>query len=142
MSRWSLYPSRSLFSSQALSSSSTQVATPLPYTFQQVVTEGTDTIINLLHYLGVRVRWASLKGENPELAEHLFEVEEETYLQRLTIHWTVGHAWRVDPYRSPARSPVQSTRARREHLELEALMQDTLEDETWRPTFPAAEWSP
>ena len=103
---------------------------------------GLHSEISSRAFLRLRVRCASLRGENPELEEHLFEVEEEIHLQRLTIHWTVGHTWRVDPYRSPVRSLVRSTTARRERLELEALMQDTLEDETWRPTFAAAEWSP
>ena len=140
------YQTRPLVHSQALSSSLPPLATPLPYRFQQVLTEGSDTIINLLHYHGVRVRWASLKGENPELEEHLFEVEEEIYHWKdglawktsLTLHWKDGHTWRVDPYGSP----VPSTTARRQRLGLEALMQDNLEDETWRATFAAAEWSP
>ena len=128
--------------SRALSSSSTHVATPFPYTFQQVVTEGTDKVIYLLQYRGVRVRWMSLNGENPELAEHLYEVEEEACLQRREIKRTVDRAWRVEPYTSPLRSPTQPTRARGGRLELEAIMQDTLDDETWKPILTPDESSP
>ena len=128
--------------SRALSSSSTHVATPLPYTFQQVVTEGTDRVIYLLQYQGVRVRWMGLDGENPELAEHLYEVEEESRLQPRASKRPVDRAWRVEPYTPPPRSPTQRTSARAWRLELLEIMQNSLDDETWKPILTPAESSP
>ena len=103
-------------------------------------------IINLLHHLGVRVLWTSQRGENPELEEHLFEVEEEIYHWKdsldwktsLTLHWKDGHTWRVDPYGSP----MPSTKARMQRRGLGALIQDILGDETCRARHAASEGSP